>query len=414
MKDDEDEKKKKDDDKKNKVKYTLIGLVIGLAVDIGLYVWRKLSKAPESNEDILQQSKDKMDSFNETLRKNAECRENDPVIDIEKEPYLWLDDQLIHRYENVALVAKPKVGKTFSGLNIAESPHIDKVFYLSLDDVNGTQQIRLDQSAASKKMTVVTSQRFLQEKKKLQDIVEEKCDQKVVWDHILPDSAKLRNKRDKLLRELGVRETNRIDNILLFEILMSRPEMQEYDMIIVDSLNRLLESPGRINQRYLDRIIRAVSGKGKTFIVLHHINKQGEITGGSAFSEIFDSVITLEKVDGNRILVDATTSRFKQKVEKVIIEMVPTGDNSVTFNVLETLSATDHSGVQSNLKERILAFLKATEIISFDELANKLQEKGSLNKNSIKNSLKELEDDGLVRKADGKTWDNIVVVSPSS
>lgn len=180
---------------------------------------------------------------------------------------------------------------------------------------------------------------------------------------------------------------------------------RDADVIILDCLNSLLDDTGRITRPYLERITGFCRASRKTLIILHHINKKGEITGSSAFSELMDTVLLLE-ADNEILRIRVEKARYPQASAGCSARKISTGPQSVRFELCEeTLQAYDSE--LPPLEKAILKVIGNNDEFSFADLCSALEIDGFQNPGSIKNALKRLEDRGCLAKADGSSWEVI-------
>ena len=395
------------------LKGAAVGALALLAGEGIFYLIRKNANVPGTKEDVLKQASENMTSFKEFLsRKKREEADNETFEDsIESQPYLWFDG-LIHKGEKVSICAPPKTGKTFAAISIAENPEAGKVLFVVLDDADGQMQ-RFNASERCGDMQVYTGTDFEKAKLEFEGLLRSESLKKATWDSLTPKLSKIFRERDKILKELGVKDDRYLNNICILECMMNEIGNQ-FDTIIIDNVNRLFGNPQSIVMRHLDKVLKSF-GRKQTVILLHHINKQGFVSGGSAFSEVLDSVITLSKQKDGTIEVDASCSRYPQKFQTARVQMISTSPYTVEFKLLDTDVPPAFSGGGSNLDGKIMAILESLHKITFKDLTAELfMQDAASSETSIKNALKRLENRGLVAKADGKTWNVISLVSSSS
>ena len=153
----------------------------------------------------------------------------------------------------------------------------------------------------------------------------------------------------------------------------------------------------------MDRITCQCRESGKTLIILHHTNKKKEIAGNSALSQTVDLVLRMDKYSDTLIKIKTDKPRYLQGCKNCLVEMISEGKHSVRFeyrgeNVPESKSDL------SPLENEILMAIGDKEKLSSEMLFSCLS---SHPKNSILNSLKRLEEKGIVSKLDGITWKTI-------
>jgi predicted ATP-dependent serine protease len=209
------------------------------------------------------------------------------------------------------------------------------------------------------------------------------------------------------MSKFGIDNSKLVDNLLLYELTMNSEIAKNYDTIIVDSLKRLLSSSSKVVDEYLERIVKPFCGTGKTLILLHHVNKKGEIAGSTTLVELMDTVLLMKgKITSNLREIEVRKDRYGQGIKSCTVEMIKVSDHKARFEVREDVRSY-HDAEKSGLKTAILSALEGNATLSFEDLHSCLKEKGFINSASIKNALKNLEDEGYLSKDDGKTWEII-------
>jgi hypothetical protein len=324
--------------------------------------------------------------------------------DITEEPYLCLG-QFIHKGEVAGIVSKAGMGKTFLAIDIAKCLNLKKVVFFELDDHSPNQQGRFEGIPSLK---LVSRQDWDQCLSALQADVTGNVTVQAILSTFIKPLAKIeqiKERRKKLLLEKGLDDTKKVDDILLWGLYMESDLCRDADAIILDCLNSLLDDTGRIIRSYLERITDFCKKNGKTLIILHHINKKGEITGSSAFSELMDTVLFLE-MDNEILRIRVEKARYPQVSKGCSVRRISTGPQSVRFELCEETFQTSDSELPP-LEKAILKVVGNNDKFAFTDLCTALKTDGFQNPGSIKNALKRLEDRSCLTKADGSSWDVI-------
>ena len=276
------------------------------------------------------------------------------------EPYLLMD-LLIHLREIAVIYSKAGMGKTFLASFIAKTAHPKKRRILRLTIKEATN-----------------------------------------W-NVFKDQAQIQYRKEKLMKELGVYEQEKVDKLFIFELLVESSLCNDSEILVLDSLNALLDYESKISRPYIDRITRYCRESGKTLLILHHSNKKKEIAGHSSLSQAVDLVLKLDGDPGNLLEVTAEKSRYLQGCKSCYLEMISEGNNSVRFEYRGENDQEPKNGL-SPLENEIIIALGDNETLPSEKLFSCL---GGHHKNSILNSLKRLEEKGMVSKLDGRTWETI-------
>jgi predicted ATP-dependent serine protease len=371
-------------------------VIIGGLTVLVCHLTRKQSGVPISSKGTIDKIKtdfsknqfsNAVPSFELVASKKTE------EVDITKEPFL-LFDKLIHRKEIACIFSAPGVGKTFLACFIAKNALPMKTVYFALDDQGSSQLKRIN---CIPSIQCVSRNLFDEYLAKIKANAVDICEQRAILDTIFPISAKIEDRRKRLIKELGCAENDKVDELLLFELLMETQNCREADIIVLDSLNALLNYDSRINRLTIDRVTYLCRKQGKTLIILHHTNKKNEIAGHSSLTQVVDLVLRMDKIQDNIRILKVEKSRFIQKSEQCVVQMISDGDHAVKFEETPLRQQID----MPSLDGQIIEILKEKDSMPFKELFASLNIK---NEGSLKNSLKRLEENGYVSKEDEKKW----------
>jgi hypothetical protein len=193
-------------------------------------------------------------------------------------------------------------------------------------------------------------------------------------------------------------------DIAVFQDIVKELIKQGVDFICLDSLNALLGNTTNIGRNIIESILRPMMGTGVTFLLIHHENSQGNLFGSINLSASFDHIYHLElkgRKDGKELL---TLDEESRNTASKNLAMLRTWENSIP--IYEVLPETAMPSTPSSLPDRIMEALSFfdEETVPFDDLFEQFDD---IKKGTLKNNLKELENQGLVKKTDGKTWSSI-------
>jgi hypothetical protein len=368
---------------------------------LGCLVRKKV--APVSKEETVQSIKEKFTETNPWAKKQQSSVQNDGTKyddkDIMDEPYL-LFKKLLHRRETAVIYSAPGVGKTFLGCNIAREAHPLKTTYLALDDQGDNQQKRI---LCIPDVLYIGYKEFNGYLEEYRNITRGICNRQGFWDVMFKTHAQIQSRREKLEKALGIHDQTKIDNLFVFEVLIESLMCLDSEIIILDSLNALVGYDYYINRPYIERITNYCREAGKTLICLHHTNKKNDIAGNSALSQVVDLVLHLQEDSGNLRRITVKKNRYIQGCKSCLAEMISEGHHSVRFEYRGE-SVHEQKNDLSPLENEIIMAFGDKETLSSETLYSCL---GSHHKNSILNSLKRLEEKGMVSKLDGRTWETI-------
>jgi len=372
---------------------------------------------PFSKKDIIPYAKKEVQEelngqvLDHNLTTNDIVRQT-PNIDITEMPFL-LFGKFIHHGEIVCIYAKEGIGKTFMSIQIAKDwPQLKTVIF-ALDDSSDKQLGRYASLA------VITKNEFNVLKEAIKASVEKQCQLKALIDfgfskiEIVKDWNWIEERKKKLMKEFGATEKQKIDDILVLETYAESKLCSDASFIIIDSLNGLLGDVWNIRRENIVKIISLFQKmkERKTLCLLHHANKDGEIEGASSLSQLMDTVLKIEDLGGDYRKIIVKKDRYPQSAKDCTVKMVSEGPNSVRFEICDE---TFFGKTQTNLpplEKDILMLLEGIEIMTFQDLYKSLilMNRQTLNKNSVKNSLRTLENKGFVTKTNGKDWSSITI-----
>jgi hypothetical protein len=401
---------------------TAIGTAIGMGV-IELIIWviRKKFGIPSTGADVMRNATNDYKPSFQTSAKPSSYTSNMPFGTafgqnafaiysatssvVIPQPFL-LFGKFMREGELMTLFSEPGVGKTWLAVFIARSNPSKKVLIIELDDVSGTQSARFDNIPG---VFLLTLGKWQEELTKLRSLIADECYNKAVWDTFGKDfGTKIKERQERLLKEFGITMHEKLDNILLFELLMESGFIATFDTVIVDCLKSLLGSTNKIMRSTLERLLKPFAGTDKTLLLLHHTNKEGEISGASDLSEVMDAVYHLSRIDKERLMLKVTKHRNPQGAEGCIMKMVDAPDNRVDFEYLEEIT---NSSQQEGacLQDTIRKIVSEKGELTFAELMEELKDSGFTNEGSVKNDLLKLEKSNFLKKGDGATWKTIVL-----
>jgi len=308
------------------------------------------------------------------------------------------------RGEVTALVSKGKVGKTLlTCYSISQNPSLGKVAYFAFDNGLG-QKERFEQVPS---ISVIYPDEFDRTYAELRKRARVKYWDRSVHETVFKTQAQVEAKRKKKLKEAGLYERNKLDRIAVFEIYVKEAISHGIKLVVIDTLNALVGGPWNINEGNLRRITRLCRKNNISLLIQHHETKKGGYQGYSAFSEIIDTVLYLEKLDGfpdNILKITADTTRYLCECKSCLVERIKTGPHSARFEVREDLNTSAEFDL-TPFMVKILNLLGDNETISFSFIMETL---GLKNGNSLRNELLKLEKRGYLTRSDGFHWDLIL------
>lgn len=226
--------------------------------------------------------------------------------------------------ECILLASPPGQGKTLLSIEIAKEKKIRKGLYLNIDDTTGGQIYRY---ACLKNVFddnlfhfgVLNTTNWKHYKKIIEEGIKKNISIEAFTMANLTFSPIPRNyiaHKKQRLKEIGIKEDKRFNNILVFEILIEQIG-NTFDFVCIDTW-KAFQDDGSFRNDDIDRIMSICSKKGITLLVLHHTNKKDEIVGRKDIEQKFNSVYILNEVkqsenDVTYLKLDMHKSRFIKK-----------------------------------------------------------------------------------------------------
>jgi hypothetical protein len=221
----------------------------------------------------------------------------------------------------------------------------------------------------------------------------------------------------RICKQLGVNNGDRkpVDNFLVLEeIVIEGIQQWGVDFICIDSLNAVAGDSRRFNREKIRYITRKAAEAHVTLLSLHHTNKRGYISGPGAISEEFDYVYRLSRdasAEGNDdvLVLEEEKARYS-KPKKIRIRWTFNNGFTPEYTLLDQTGYTPQEAgtskepsLSEKIRRIILEWPEAT--ISFAELKTRIPPSTD---GAIKNSLKALEGDNVLKKTNGK-WEVITI-----
>ncbi|MDR3058589.1 MAG: AAA family ATPase [Prevotella sp.] len=248
-------------------------------------------------------------------------------------------DHFFYKGESIVLASKAGIGKSWLSIEIAKNSNIKKPLFFTLEDYNERQIPRYLNSLNELKegnLEIIGYKNWTKMFNSILTSMKEKLNFKAIQETVTKlysaQYYEISRRRDQLEKQHGIKKELGLDNILVFEQFMEILKDSDFDFICIDSLNALLGNPNRITRRVLERIISKTTEQGKTLLLIHHINKKGDIAGSSDLINTVDSAyILMEEVkkgpnddeDNDKTFVlEEIKARYKRgKRESVKIKM---------------------------------------------------------------------------------------------
>jgi len=227
-----------------------------------------------------------------------------------------------------------------------------------------------------------------------------------------------KNNGIKLDNKKPVEKIDVIEEIMLYAI-----NNCGVDFICIDSINSLFDDPRRINRKSINRITQTAIDKNITLLCLHHTNGSGEMAGQNCIKEEFEYVYKLTvdtsipiNENGKRILLlDEEKARNTAQHSIRFMRTFHGSDITARYELMDIYDYYEQKA-STQKRKSLYTTIKGIidnwnlEYISLSDLTEKLDVIKPIKKGSILNYLKRLSDDGIIKMANDKTWENIEII----
>jgi hypothetical protein len=393
----------------NKWTNFLLNVFCGIPVDEligGLAIMNLLSPVHEAKNDELriddEEAKKEHIFLPETPTTNSDVKDANVHTSL-------LFNSVFYKGQNNILYSKGKVGKSKLSMEVAKNPLIKRPAFILREDYNGGQLDSYKAIVGDKAM-LITLRYWNDVDTHMKQDKANAIQREVLLRYTNSDYRKYQNISEQVFAKSGLKDgRNRYDDIAVFQAIVKKAITEGADFICLDSLNALIGEKTKITRTMMERIFEPMMGSGVTFLLIHHENAFGKIYGSVDLANSFDhiyhlnlfsstserDVLVLEEQSRNTESKRLSISRtWKENIPRyeVLADSIPNGvvkhEKTATFSdqIMDVLSSVD------------------ADMMLFDDLHSRL---GNRSKGTLKNNLKELEEKGLVKKTDGKTWKSI-------
>lgn len=334
-----------------------------------------------------------------------------------------LGDKLFFQHESVLLVAPPKVGKTLLTIELSKNPEAGRIAYFLLEDYNDEVEERYDIVKEQEAGHIIVPLHAIN--KKMDDILTAgrmKAFGKAIFDtatkynNVTQEIKNFERNFNRRLSAEGIKKKKkhaRLDCVC--QIIESLKGVADY--VVIDTLHALLGN-GHMTRNKIEPIILAAKSNQMGLLIVHHTNKAGDVSGTVDLQGAVETIMTLteedEKEDRSLLKLDVKSRHRLYKSKSYWLCMTEINEDVAEFSLIDKKTANKMKKGPTSIDEIIvdICIPYPKEIITVDYLLKEIRErKGErTSRQSLKNSLKRLEDDGFIKKADGTSWDNIEIL----
>jgi hypothetical protein len=373
------------------------------------------NQTPISEEKNTKTAEDVIHTANTEGNQGIQEPEKASSSPTEHPPLLF--NTTVYRGRNNLLYSPGGVGKSLLSMEIARSNHVKRPVFILREDYSGNQ-IETYRRLVGEKAIIITMKDWEATKKGIIEGDHSKANIEIMLQYANPTYRKMRNIADAVLSKMGLSKGEKPDDFTIFNAIVKVAIGEGADFICVDSLNALTGGRSKIDRRIIERIFQPLFGKSITFLLIHHANKKGEIYGGVNSFDAFDHVYRLSKISSGAsapgaktFVLDEVKSRHGEEAHIVFTRAHDGQDVKHDLVSAEPLDEKGWEAQQpSNLAQKVKAALSDFEQddILFVDLFRALGgEEGKVSDGGLKKKLKDLEDEGVVSKANGRLWKRI-------
>jgi len=193
------------------------------------------------------------------------------------------------------------------------------------------------------------------------------------------------------------------------------------DFFVLDSLNEIFSNINMYNKNLYDRLLNLTVKDNLTFIILHHLDKKSsDIQGSARIKNQFDSIYFIHEVhnfsnskNGKVLKIKVEKNTFDSDDKSFYLERTKKSEFVAEYKILGENEALIYDTKGKKLTECIKSFLLVygEEEISRIELSEHF--KDVKNMTTMTNAFTELQREKFIRKKDGKTWKDIIILKPN-
>ena len=329
-------------------------------------------------------------------------------------------DVSIYKGKSNLLYADAKSGKTFFSIEVAKSEYVKKPLFITLDDFSPDLNLRYEANLAGKNYDLIKLDDFdstyeiaLKERKR-------HAEEETLKDIALSNYRRIKIYTRQNYVDMGIikKRSDALDKVAVFKKIIVEALDDEYDFICLDCLHSIVEGNGRsLNRDQLISILKPISERHVTFLLIHHTNKDPETMSLThELRYVFDNIYRLELKknfdDGSSDLELIEENARHNTPHVVTIKRSFVNDFNVIHNVVHSevhQPKSKKNTFKRNIKAMLIDILMNEEAnsISYDDLINNLKEVTG-KENDEANIMKHLKSinskEKLISMKDGSTW----------
>jgi hypothetical protein len=321
----------------------------------------------------------------------------------------------------ILLAASSGVGKTFlaifAALRAFQEHCVESLAIFSLEDRDGRQRPRFEEMLRGWDFTLISPQDLDRQMAMLEQDGHSRAALEANLFMNNPALSKLFGIYNQRLKEGGITPgEKRPLKLIAFLLMVDDLIKRGVRFFILDSLTKIFDNPNSISREMLETFLSVFKESGATFIVIHHLNIQGEFRGSNLITADFDEAYILEKVgpknetyDLLRIRVEKNRSEHE---DDFWIKRTRKSEYVAEHEVLleppakiQERYAQKNRSVKERIKEALLSL--DSPIVNREDLLKALGTES--NRRTVTNNLIALESEGFLAKLNSSSWDKIKI-----
>jgi len=307
------------------------------------------------------------DLINDVDHKDGNLNNEDQTIGT-----LW--NGFFPKGECIVLASPSGHGKTFLSIEIAKAGKINNALYINLDSSSERQRPRysvlnkISEEKEDFKIRLISYTDWKETKKKME--IEEIKELNLEIFNMsqfkqYKQAVHLRNYRNRKLKEKGIEMERKLDNVLVFEKLISEKENENVDFVCIDTWHAF-QNKMNFNNSDIDRLIEVCSDKNITLLILHHSSSdKNTLYGKKDLEKKSDSVYVMNELETNEngttyLSLKMTKSRNinkkvvflkRKRISSDVAEYeIIDNDNTDEKKIIERLSNIYSNGIKNGKK----------------------------------------------------------------
>jgi hypothetical protein len=316
---------------------------------------------------------------------------------------------IFYKDENNLLFSGGKVGKSKLSMEVAKNPLIKRPVFILREDYTG-RQVSSYKAIVGDKAILISLCNWHDMDAKIRQEQTNAAQREILLRYTNSNYRKYQNITEQVFSKSGLKNgQDKFDDIAVFQAIVTQEISNGADFICLDSLNALIGEKVKITRTMIERIFKPMMGSGVTFLLIHHENANGKVYGSVDLANSFDHIYHYRLISKSPELDILLLDEQSRDTDPKRLTISRTWNNNIPKYTILADSIPDNEVKDLKPKscaDQIASILSpgGEEVILFENLIGKIN---NISKGTLKNSLKALEEKGLVKKTDGKTWRSI-------